>query len=92
MENCLKECWKHKNHNTKVQTDAKAIFITYNKLFRVAAIDSMRRWVIELFIETSILKKYIHSCRLAATGKASYFNVDIAKILKQVCCQIAKKF
>ena len=68
-----------------MQTDTKAILITYNKPFRLAAIDSMRRWVIEFFIETSILKEYTYSCRSAATGKASYFNVGIVKILKQVC-------
>ena len=54
--NCLKEYLKR--HNTKLHTDTKALFITYGKPFRAAAIDSMRRWVKELFIETSILKEY----------------------------------
>ena len=49
---CLKEYLKRRN--TKVQTDIKALFITYGKPFSAVAIDLMRRWVKELFIETSI--------------------------------------
>ena len=78
---CAADCLKEylKRHNTKVQNDAKA-------LFRAAAIDSMKRWVKELFIETSILKEYTpHTCRSAVTSKASQLNVDIAEILKQGC-------
>ena len=73
-----------KCRNTKVQTDTKALFITYGKPFRAVAIDPVRRWVKELFIETSILKEYTpHTCRSAATSKTSELNVDIAEILKQ---------
>ena len=52
---CAADCLKEylKRHNTKLQNDAKA-------LFRAGAIDSMKRWVKELFIETSILKEYTH--------------------------------
>ena len=39
---CLKEYLK--GRNTKVQAYTKALFITYGKPFRTAAIDSMRRW------------------------------------------------
>ena len=39
---CLKEYLKRRN--IKVQVDTKALFITYGKPFRTAAIDSMRRW------------------------------------------------
>ena len=46
----------------------------------------MKRWVKELFIETSILKEHTpHTCRSAATSKASQLNVDIAEILKEGC-------
>ena len=40
-------------------------------LIRAAAIDSMRRrWVKDIFIETSILKEYTpHTCRSDATAK-----------------------
>ena len=38
---CLKEYLK--GRNTKVQAYTKALFITYGKPFRTAAIDSMRR-------------------------------------------------
>ena len=88
---CLKSYLKRRS--TKVQTDTKALFITYGKPFRAAAIDSMRRWVKDLFIETSILKEYTpHTCRSAATSKVSQLNVDIAEILKQGCWKNANKF
>ena len=92
---CVVECLKEylKLHNTKVQTYTNALFITNGKPFRVAAVDSMRRWVKELFMETSILKEYTpHTCRSAATSKASQLNVDIAEILKQGCWKNAKIF
>ena len=54
------------------------------------AIDSMRRWVKELFIETSILKEHTpHTCG-SAPAKASQLNVDIAEISKQGCWKNAK--
>ena len=88
---CLEECLKRRS--TKVQTDTKALFITYGKRFRAAAIDSVREWVKELFRGTSILKEYTsHTCRSAATSKASQLNVDIAKILKQGSWKNAKTF
>ena len=42
---CVVDCLKEylKCRSTKVQTDTKALFIRYGKLFREAAIDSMRR-------------------------------------------------
>ena len=86
---CAADCLKEylKRLSTKVQTDTKALFITYDKPFRAAAIDSMRRWAKDIFIETSILKEYTsHTCRSAATSRASQLNVDIAKILKRGCC------
>ena len=56
---CVVDCLKEylKRRSTKVQTDTKALFITYREPFRAAAIDSMRRWVKDLFIETSILEE-----------------------------------
>ena len=92
---CVVDCLKEylKRRSTKVQTDTKALLITYGKPFRVAAIDSVRRWVKDLFIEKSILKEYTpHTCRSAATSKASQLNVDIAEISKQVCWKNAKTF
>ena len=77
---CIVDCLKEylRRRSTKVQTDTKALFITYSKPFRAAAIDSMRRWVKDLFIETSILKEYTTEiCRSAATSKASQLDVDI---------------
>ena len=77
LKEYLKRC------NTKVQTDTKALFITYGKPFRAVAIDPVRRWVKELFKETSILKEYTpHTCRSAATSKTSQLNVDIAKMFE----------
>ena len=88
---CLKEYLKPHNH--KVQTETKVLFISYGKLFRAAAINSMRRWAKDLSIATSILKEYTpHTCRSAATSKASQLNVDNAEILKQECWKNAKTF
>ena len=88
---CLKKYLKHRN--TKVQTDTKALFITYGKPFRAAAIDSRKRWVKLLLIETSILKEFTpHTCRSAATSNACQLNVDIAEILKQGYWKNAKTF
>ena len=92
---CVVDCLNEylKRRSTKVQTDTKALFITYGKLFRAAAINSMKRWEKDLFIETSILKEYTtHTCISAATSKASQLNVDIAEILKQGCWKNAKTF
>ena len=92
---CVVDCLKEylKRRSTKVQTDTKSLLITYGKPFRAAAIDTMRRWVKDLFIETSILKECTpHTCRSAATSRASKLNVNIAEILKQSCWRNAKTF
>ena len=71
---CVVDCFEEylEHRSTKVQTDTKALFITYGQLFRAATIDSMRRWAKDIFIETSILKEYTpHTCRSATTSKAS---------------------
>ena len=85
---CVADCLKEylKRLNTKVQTDTKALSITYGKPYRTAAINSMRGWMKELFVETSILKEYTpHICRSATSSKASHLNVDIDEILKNTC-------
>ena len=80
---CLKEYLNRRN--IKVQTDNKALLKTYCKTFRAAAIDSLRRWVKELFIETFILKRPHHTPvdQLLPENQGNY--QDIAKILKQGC-------
>ena len=79
---CLKEYLK--NYSIKVQTDNKALFITYDKPFRAAAIDSMRRWLKYFSAEMSILKEHtLHTCRSAATcrpfGKMSEHSLIFIK-------------
>ena len=72
---CVVDCFNKylKHDNTKVLTDTKALFVTYGKPFRVATINSRRRWVKKFFIETSILSEYTprisyaflkHLCRM----------------------------
>ena len=65
-------------------TNTKALFITYGKPFRPATIDSMRRWVKQLFIERIfILKEHTpHSCRSAATSKTNQLNINIGLLKK----------
>ena len=70
-KSCVVDCLKEylKCRSTKVQTDTKALFITYGKGFRAAAIDSMRRGVKDLFVETFILNEYTpHTYRSTATS------------------------
>ena len=66
---CVVDCFNKylKHDNTKVLTDTKALFVTYG------TINSRRRWVKKLFIETSILSEYTprinyaflkHLCRM----------------------------
>ena len=88
---CIVDCLKEhlKRRSTKLQTDNKTLFITNGKPFRAEAIDSMRRWVKDIFRETSILKGYTpHTYRSAA----SQLNVDTAEILKQGRWKNAKTF
>ena len=91
---CVVDCLKEylKRCSTKVQTDTKALFTTYGKPFRAVAIGSMRRWVKDLFIETSILKEYTpYSCRSAATSKASQLNIDIVEIFYRAVGKMSKR-
>ena len=72
--------------STKVQTDTKTLFVTYGKPFRAVVFNSMRKWVKDLFRETSILKEHTpHTRRSAAASKTSQLNVDIVETLKQGC-------
>ena len=65
VANSLKEYLKCRN--AKVQTGTKTSFMTYNKPFRAATIDSMRGWVKELFIVTSMLKEHTPHTNSIAT-------------------------
>ena len=61
------------------------LLITYGKPRKPASIDTIRRWVKELFKEVNIVDFTPHSCRSASTSKALQLNIDIEAILKQGC-------
>ena len=74
-----------------METDTKALFISYGKPCMQTTIDSMRKQVKELFIATPIQKECPpHNGRSTATDNASQLNVIIANILKQGCLKNAK--
>ena len=87
---CVVDCLKEylKRCNAKVQADTKTLFITQRKPFGAAAIDSMRRWVKQIYIEKSLLKEYIPH---TTNSTASQLNVDLAEIVKQGSWKNAKK-
>ena len=62
------------------------------KPYREASIDTIRRWVKELFIQTNIINFTRHSCRAASTSKAKLINVNIDEILHTGCWKNEKNF
>ena len=92
---CVVDCSKEylKCRSIKVQTDTKALFITYWQTFQGSSNRYERRCVKDLLIQTSILKEYTpHTCRSAATSKTGQINIDIVEILKQTCWKNTKTF
>lgn len=77
---------------TKVSDSVHNLFITNKKPYRPASIDTLRRWVKNMFSKAGIINFSPHSCRAAATSKAEMVNVDLEEILKKACWSNAKTF
>ena len=74
---CVLECVKEYIHrrNNKVDKEQKRLFITYQKLYYTASIDTLRRWIKETFAETNLIENFSpHSCRSASTTEG--FNIQ----------------
>ena len=62
------------------------------KPFKGAAIDTMRRWVKDIFILNNIVDFSPHSCQAASTTNAKNMEVNIDEILKRGCWKNRKTF
>ena len=87
---CLREYLLRRNQ--RVNEEETQLFITYGKPYKAASIDTMRRWIKELFADVNIVNYTPHSCRAASTSKASNINIDIENILKLGCWKNEKTF
>ena len=66
----------------------KELFIALKAPYHEASIDTLRRWIYDLFSGLQLLKKLMpHSCRAAATSKAKKLNVNM-----EGCWKIMKNF
>ena len=69
---CLKEyisrCTKHKG------LTIDQLIITHRKPFKGASIDTMRRWIKDIFIVNNILNFSPHSCWVASSSKAKHID------------------
>ena len=91
---CIIDCLKvYLNRRTdRVDQEVKQLFITYKKPYKAASIDTLRRWVKNIFQEANIHDFSPHSCRAASTSKANMLNLDINEILKRASWANAKTF
>ena len=56
----------------------KKLFITLKAPYHEASINTLRRWIHDLFSGWQLLKNFMpQSCRAAATSKAKRLNVNI---------------
>ena len=70
----------------RVDYNIKKLFITLKAPYHEASIDTLRRWIYDLFSGSQLLKKFLlHSCRAAVTSKAKKLNDNMEDNLKQGC-------
>ena len=70
---CVLECVKEYIHwrNDRVDKDQKRLFIIYWKPYHAATIDTLQRWIKEIFAEINLTENVTpHTCRSASTTKA----------------------
>ena len=92
---CVLECLKKYIHrrNNRVDKLQNRLFITYRKPYHTASIDTLRRWIKGIFVQTNLIENFSpHSCRSASTTKAFNMSLDIIAILRKVCWSNAKVF
>lgn len=95
-ELCVVECLNEYLARRALRVDSKVVkglFITLKAPYHVASEDTLRRWIYDLFSGSQLLKNFTpHSCRAAATSKASKLNINVEEILKQGCWRNMKTF
>ena len=92
---CVLECLREYIHrrNDGVDKEQKRLYITYQKSYHTASIDTLRRWIKETFVETNLIENFTpHSFRSASTTKAFNMSLDILDILRKACWSNAKTF
>ena len=77
---CLREYLPSRDEHVDLNTDQ--LIITLKKPFKGASIDTMRRWVKDIFIISNIVDFFPHSCRAASTSNAKNLEVNIDEKLK----------
>ena len=80
---CLREYLTRRDKHVGLKMDQ--LIITLKKPFKGASIDTMRRWVKNIFILNNIIDFSPHSCRAPSTSKAKNMEANIDEILKQGC-------
>ena len=80
---CLGEYITRRDKHVGLNTDQ--LIITVKKPFKGASIDTMGRWVKDIFILSNIVGFSPHSCRAALTSKVKNVEVNIDEILKRDC-------
>ena len=87
---CLKEYISRRNKHERLTTDQ--LIITHRKPFKGASIDTMRRWIKDIFIVNNIVNFSPHSCRAASSSKAKQIDVNIDEIIRRGCRKNWKNF
>ena len=87
---CLREYLTRRDKHVGLNTDQ--FIITLKKPFKGASIDTMTRWVKDIFMLNNIVDFPPHSCRAASTSKAKNMEVNIDEILKRGCWKNRKNF
>ena len=90
---CVVECLKEylSRRESKIAGSVTNLFVTYGKPYKAASIDTVRRWVKDLFNECNI-NFSPHSCRSASTSKALDCGVNLSDILTKGCWKNCKTF
>ena len=85
---CLKEYICRRNKHERLTTDQ--LIITLRKPFKGASIDTMRRWIKDIFIAIDIVNFSPHSCQAASSSKAKREEA-VGKSEKTFLNTVAKK-
>ena len=80
---CLKEYISRRNKIDGLTTDQ--LIITHRKPFKGASIDTMRRWIKDIFIVNDTVNFSPHSCWVASSSKAKQVDVNIDEIIRRGC-------
>ena len=87
---CLKEYISRRNKLERLTTDQ--LIITRRKPFERASIDTIRRWIKDIFIVNDIVNVSPHSCRTPSSSKAKRIDVNIDEIIRKRLLEKPEKF